>query len=109
MLARKNRLSRTDFDVLLKTGRAFHCPALSLRVAKTPGASRFSVVVSKKTAKTAVLRNRIRRRLYSLLRAEREKLLSGFSAAFFVKEKNLPYDVLRTEAATLLQKAGLLR
>lgn len=64
VLSKKERISRPDFSKRpIRTGRfAFG----SFKV--LPGAPGAAVVVSKKTCKTAPARNRLRRRVYSILR-----------------------------------------
>lgn len=52
--------------------------------ASTPCTSRASVVVSRKTAKGAVLRNRIRRRLYEILRLNWAALTAPTDVAVIV-------------------------
>jgi ribonuclease P protein component len=59
----------TSVNAMYKRGVAVRDNALSLRVAprERPG-YRVAIVVSKKVSKSAVVRNRIRRRLYEQLR-----------------------------------------
>lgn len=69
MLARSERMDRTTFTKVFKRGSRIHTPGLT--VVYTPAATRKgAVVVSKKVAKSAVARNRIRRQLYALLRTQ---------------------------------------
>lgn len=71
MLPRSQRLSGDQVRSLMAGKSAvLHTPLFMVRhVATTPGTtSRFSVVVSKKVAKSAVLRNLLRRRLYSAIK-----------------------------------------
>ncbi len=65
MLKKTNRIPRGQFDVVFKTGKRLHSPHLQLIY--VPGETAFSVVVSKKIAKQAVVRNRLRRRLYGVV------------------------------------------
>ena len=77
------RVNREDFEKMMKKGGFSNSGLFSLRFLKNPlnsshpperpdvgssGRAGFSVVVSKKVAKTAVSRNKIRRRCYSILR-----------------------------------------
>lgn len=67
MLARSNRLTVKQFDQYFKTGKRFHfthCTIVYTPLATFHG----SVVVGKKVAKKAVIRNTIRRRVYAQLR-----------------------------------------
>lgn len=69
MLPRSKRLTTAIFDEVFTTGRTAHSALFTLRMKKTDGPSRFAISVSKKIAKSAVVRNKIRRRTYSALRA----------------------------------------
>lgn len=71
MVAKTQRLGRPAFDSLFKTGRRLHTPHVSF-IFRLGGSFRCSVVVSKKVAKKAHDRNRIRRRLYDLLRTTQQ-------------------------------------
>ena len=65
MIPKDRRLTTKLLDEVIKTGRLFQSPVLSLRASKvTSGKTRFSTVASKKYFKTAVERNKIRRRIY---------------------------------------------
>lgn len=62
----------------MKEGAAYHSPSFSLRVLKNKAEKPlFAVVVSKKVAKTAIARNKNKRRVREILRKE---------------EKNIPQD-----------------
>jgi ribonuclease P protein component len=67
MLSKKNRLLTKEFDLVIKTGRETYSPFFSMKC--TPaGTLKFSSVAPKKTFKTAVSRNRVRRRIYAAVR-----------------------------------------
>lgn len=66
MLKKKQRLSRSDFSQLLRKGKRFHDTYLTL-VSLVSTSTKCGLVVSKKTAKKAVERNLLRRRVYSVL------------------------------------------
>lgn len=67
MLSRKNRLSRTAFNRFFSLGRRIHSKSFLL-VYAPHDSFLVSVVVSKKVAPRAVDRNRIRRRIYDIVR-----------------------------------------
>ncbi|HAS84459.1 MAG TPA: hypothetical protein DCS23_00055 [Candidatus Yonathbacteria bacterium] len=67
MLPRKNRISRKDFPTQKDRGNRVFLPLFTAVFYKGNTISRASVVVSKKTTKTAVVRNKQRRRFYNLL------------------------------------------
>lgn len=68
MLAKKNRLTAAEVAQVLTKGRGARGRALSLKVMQAPPPFKCAVVVSKKLARTAVARNRIRRTVYNILR-----------------------------------------
>ncbi|HLD19827.1 MAG TPA: ribonuclease P protein component [Patescibacteria group bacterium] len=70
MLSQPHRLrARRDIDRVFKQGMVFHTSQLTVRALFSRGAqSRGTVVVSNKTAKKAVDRNRIKRKLRPILR-----------------------------------------
>ena len=67
MLPRRNRLSRREFTRVAQSRMVVGGELGSLRAALFPDPPRFSVVISKKVAKSAVARNRLRRRIYAIL------------------------------------------
>ena len=72
--------------------------------------SRFSVVVSKKTHKSAVGRNRIRRRVYELLRHEQLQMNSSRDIAVIVTSGEAlmaPHDELKKSLRDGLAQAGV--
>jgi len=77
MLAKKERLSKKEFDYVFKNGRRVHTPTLQL-IYLPDGDFHGAVVVGKKVYKKAVDRNRLRRRLYgALYRYHKQNTLSG--------------------------------
>ena len=113
MLARRYRLrERKRFDVIYKTGRSFKGKGLAAKVLPNDaGRLRAAVVVSKKTAKSAPLRNRIRRRVFALLEGS-ARLDLGCDIIISVYDKQwaeAEYKKLKAEIAALLEKANLAR
>lgn len=73
MIARTHRFhGYGSLNGVYRRGQTIREPNLSLKfLARRPGqASRVAVVVSKKVNKSAVVRNRIRRRIYEILRQQ---------------------------------------
>ncbi len=70
MLAQKNRIhGRKKFLITLKKGRVVRGQYFNINYSKNNyGQLKAAVVVGKKIAKSAVVRNRIRRKLYEILR-----------------------------------------
>ena len=72
--------------------------------------SRFAIVVSKKVHKSAVGRNRMRRRLYELIRHELPLMPQVVDVAVIISSPEvitLPSDELRQQLITLFTQAGL--
>ncbi len=69
---------------------------------------RVAVVVSRKVSKSAVVRNRIRRRIYELVRQAPEPIPAGLDLVILVYNEELAkqqYEELTTAVTHLLQKA----
>jgi ribonuclease P protein component len=116
MLAKRNRFSGPHpVRQLQRTGRAARLGPFSLRYAvrqKTPPeAPKFAVVVSKKVDKRAVVRNRIRRRIYGALDALLPHVPAGSEVAigvFSVDVATMPAKDLEKTLQALLKKAQLI-
>src|SRR3989344_7041958 len=67
MLAKTRRLSTSGVQEVLTHGRGRRGTLLSVKLLPTTTAFRCAVVVSKKVAKTAVVRNKVRRAVYRAL------------------------------------------
>ncbi len=80
--------------------------------ANMPLAPKFAVVVSKKVSKSAVVRNRIRRRIFEWIRINLPNLNESQLTMIFVHTDlvaKLKYDELNSELIDLLTKAGLYK
>ena len=85
MLAKINRLTkRKDFEALFKIGHSVYGQFLGLKYRQNQNAStKATVIVSKKVAKRAVERNRLKRQLRVLLRLNLVKF-NGLDLAIIV-------------------------
>lgn len=104
MLPKKERLSRVEFNRFFSVGKRYHAPSLQIIYAPYP-TLHVSVVVSKKIAKSAVIRNKIRRRIYDIVRNYRsERAVSGVFI-FMVKAPitTIQYSVLKVEVISAVQ------
>lgn len=88
MLKKSRRLTASEVRDVIATGAPRRAGHLSMRVVDGPAPLRAAAVVSKKVAKGAVVRNRLRRALY---RALKEVRGSG-TAVFFIQK--IPQDAL---------------
>lgn len=73
--------------------------------------TRVSAVAPQKVAKTAVVRNRTRRRIYEAVRAIEVSIKQGVYAAIFAKSGAIDasHDEISKDIENLFVKAGLLR
>ena len=112
MLSKKYRFhSRGGVRYVYQHGKTIRQPKISL--VHTPNSrhfQRFAVVVSKKVAKSAVQRNRIRRRVYEAIRlTKQEQNYTVFrDHVFVIYSKDfltLPFSTIKKLISTLLEKA----
>lgn len=70
---------RNSLNSVYRYGKTIRCDSISLRYLKRRSSkqpSRYAVVVSRKVNKSAVVRNRIRRRIYEAVRINKDCLAS---------------------------------
>jgi ribonuclease P protein component len=102
-----------SLNAVYRYGRMVRGPLLALRfMERGPNANyRCAVVVSRKVHKSAVVRNRIRRRIYHLVRDLSADLKPGYDLAFMANSDQLaklPPKELQTNVQKLLSDAKLL-
>lgn len=112
MLAKKFRLHRkSDFDKLAKSSNKFYSNNFVLKFIKNEGnCNSFAVVVSKKISLKAVIRNKIRRRVYEIIRLNIDNFNKGFKIIIFVKKGvlEMDYSDLEKELLYIFKKAKLI-
>jgi ribonuclease P protein component len=97
-----------------KNGNAIRSRLITLKYVTNPHRdhSRFAVVISKKVLKSAVRRNRVRRRLYEVIRLELPKLKSASDIVVMIfssEVETLPHDELITLVQGLFEQADLYK
>ncbi len=109
MLPKNKRISKDSFKTLSLQSQVFHSPHWTLRSIPS-SVEGFAVLVSKKVAPKAVLRNRIRRMVYSFvgtvlsdIKKPAKNIISAKSGAGL-----LSFEVQKEEILELFKKAGLL-
>lgn len=105
MLKKSLRLDRALMKDLGPRPRLFHTEHFMLRTAPSPLGPRLGVSVSKKVSKSAVDRNRLRRRSY----AAAAEIVPGLARSLYLvsakpSAASLSVDALRRELADLLKK-----
>jgi len=107
MLARDRRVRRSrDFERIWRTRHIYRHPALVLRVVRsTNGAGRAGFIVAKATAKRAVDRNLLKRRLREIVRAH--TLPSGTDLVFVAQRGalSITFAELKHVVSSLLNQA----
>ena len=103
---RRNHVARVH-----KKGRSVRSGSLALKyVLGNSKDIKVAVIVSKKVAKSAVTRNRIRRRVFELVRNHFERLPEGFEgivSVYGVEAAKMPSDELKAHILELFDRAGL--
>jgi ribonuclease P protein component len=105
MLSKKERLTRDEFNQFFTRGRRFHSPSLQI-IFSPHDTFHAAVVVSKKVSKLAVKRNKLRRRIYDIVR--RYRLGVAFCGVCIVMVKpsarQLSFSALTDEVTVLLDE-----
>jgi ribonuclease P protein component len=93
-------------------GKTYRFKSISLRAAHNPRRtnSRFAVVVSKKVMKAAPNRNRIRRRVYEILRTQWAHIKTNHDVIVTVYDNavlTMPHEALEAEIIEAMHRAEL--
>jgi len=110
MIRRGNRFhGRGAIQRLYKAGASVRTSSLSLKYAPSNRPDyRLAVVVSKKIHKSAVVRNRIRRRIYENVRILSGSFVRPYDLLITVYDESIasiPAEKLQSDVVVLLQKA----
>lgn len=97
-----------------QNGQAFRSRLITLKVVdnKHRKNSRIAVVISKKVLKSAVGRNRIRRRVYEYIRKQLPNFSSVFDIAIIISSSellNISYDEMISQISQILDQAGIVK
>jgi ribonuclease P protein component len=115
MIARAHRFhGHNSLRHVYAHGQTIHGPLCTLRYAANPRRQtwRAAVIVSKKTHKSAVVRNRIRRRIYEIIRTHLQPTAMAIDIVFIVysdQMASLPAGEVEAAIMSQLQKAGLVQ
>ena len=99
---------------LFKNGDAFRTRLLTIKATANPHRqnSRFSVIISKKVHKSAVGRNRVRRRVYEILRGEMKNIEKICDVAVIITSGEAieaPHEELTGQIREQLTRAGVYK
>ncbi|HTX86781.1 MAG TPA: ribonuclease P protein component [Candidatus Nanoarchaeia archaeon] len=112
MLKKANRLlKKKDFDAVWQKGRSSFDKALGIKSLSTGlKLNRFGIMIGLKVSKKAVERNRIKRRIREILRAEANNLPIGFDIVIAVlpAARTLDYQELRNSLVDNLKRLRLI-
>ena len=105
MLAKRYRFhSRGGVKYTYKNGKTIRIPNMSLVYANNfRNRQRFAVVISKKVIKSAVGRNRVRRRVYEAIRLNLPEFRDKKDCIFIVYSKNIK-DIDFNELTKIVSK-----
>ncbi len=115
MIKRSNRFhGHNSLRRVYQNGYSERNPLLTLKYVPNTGRKsyRLAVVVSKKVSKSAVMRNRIRRRLYEIIRTHDKQISTACDLVFTVYSDELalmPGNDLEALALRQLSQARLLQ
>ncbi len=103
MLAKKERLSRETFNRSFSLGKRLHGTTLQLVYSKSE-TLHGAVVIPKKIEPRAVMRNKLRRRVYDALRqvAKEEGVIGTFIFIFKAKSSARAFTDLKQEVSELV-------
>lgn len=106
MVAQKYRFhGYNSLRFVYTNGKTLRSPQLTLKYVFNPKRQnyRVAVVVAKKVHKSAVVRNRIRRRIYEMIRIELDTTIQPIDFVFSVYQANVA-DMPARELRELVQK-----
>lgn len=114
MISRIHRFhGRASLRFAYGRGQTVRGPHCSLKYVQNHRRKTFrvAVVVSRKVSKSAVVRNRIRRRVYEIVRAHGQAILLPFDLVFTIYDDQpavMPRDELETLVVAKMLQAGIL-
>jgi ribonuclease P protein component len=111
MALKRRRISKKLFDQVLRGGNVLHSPHFTFRFLKNEeNCYTIGVVASKKVARKAVGRNKLKRRGYEATYRLQDQIKSSFIGILFVKKglDEIPFQDVVVELETVLKKANLI-
>ncbi len=113
MLPKKNRITKEkDFQKIFKAGKKYNFPSFKLYIVVKKNnlkEGRFAFIVSKKVSKKAVLRNKIKRRMRSIIQKYILSIKKGFDIIIIALPgiENNNFEDIEKELLFVLKKSKL--
>lgn len=114
MLGKANRFHGLgSLRFVYRGGQTIRGPFSSLKYSLNHKREKFrvAVIVSRKVSKSAVVRNRIRRRVYEALRAYQTEINQPYDLVFTIfsaQAAEMPFELLKKDIASKLKEAKIL-
>ncbi|CAN5623710.1 hypothetical protein BH23PAT2_BH23PAT2_09640 [soil metagenome] len=114
MIKKSHRFhGHNSLNFVYSKGQVVRGPLTSLKYIRNDRREsyRMAVVVSRKVHKSAVVRNRIRRRLYEAVRLQEQNLTAPYDIVMTVFHENvatIPAEEIRKLVYTQLKQAGII-
>lgn len=106
MLPKQERLTTAEFDNVLANGRVVRNELLHLKYVVSQE-KKFAVVVSKKIVKTSIMRHFVKRKIFNVLKKEKEVFPNGQFVIFVSKEiLTADFDTITQVLRALSQKVA---
>lgn len=113
MIGTRHRFhGHSSLGFVYRRGAVVRTPQLTLRFIRNPKRStyRLAVIVSRKVYKSAVARNRVRRRLYEIIRAHEGRIAESYDIVVTVVSDDvmaMAVDRLASQVLDMLSKAHI--
>jgi len=111
MLAKKHRINKEFFKEILKRGKSCHLETISLKIlSPVDKGPFFTFVVSKKTAKKAVSRNKLKRQGRYIIKKHLNSFKKGMAIIIFFKKgsETMIFFDLEEKMLQLFKKAKVI-
>ena len=110
MLQREQRLKKDEIREIIARGRGSSSSTTSIRFIHRDGLSVFAFVVSTKVSGSAVMRNKIKRRLRHIIKKYYSNIVSGYCVVIFAQRKAATtlFRELEKDILYLLRSHGIV-
>ncbi len=107
MFPKNQRITKKDeFDLIYKKGQSFYLDILGARILKNNlKIRRFAIIISTKISKKAVIRNKIKRQIRSILQQEQDNFPPSVDIIIYTKKgiEKLTFEELKKTILSLIQ------